>query len=94
MRTGQPGKAPPQRVIIGYDINDYEEKTDLTAQKLYTTVVASLRIYRDLESLDTTRASLMRHRTGLSRISRASVFLLKLRHRKSLLGLCTGNSGC
>jgi response regulator RpfG family c-di-GMP phosphodiesterase len=72
LRTGQPGKAPSQRVIIDYDINDYEEKTDLTAQKLYTTVIASLRNYRDLESLDTTRASLLRHRTGLSRISGAS----------------------
>lgn len=72
LRTGQPGKAPSQQVIIDYDINDYEEKTDLTAQKLYTTVIASLRNYRDLQSLDATRASLVRHRSGLSKIGRAS----------------------
>jgi response regulator RpfG family c-di-GMP phosphodiesterase len=72
LRTGQPGKAPSQRVIVEYDINDYEEKTDLTAQKLYTTVIASLRNYRDLKSLEATRASLVRHRSGLARINDAS----------------------
>ena len=36
LRTGQPGQAPEQRVIIEYDINDYKEKTELTTQKLFT----------------------------------------------------------
>jgi len=72
LRTGQPGKAPSQQVIVEYDINDYEEKTDLTAQKLYTTVIASLRNYRDLESLDGKRGILERHRSGLSRVSEAT----------------------
>lgn len=43
LRTGQPGQAPEQRVILDYDINDYKTKTELTVQKLYTTVIASLR---------------------------------------------------
>ncbi|HEX8480083.1 MAG TPA: phosphodiesterase, partial [Telluria sp.] len=34
LRTGQPGQAPEQRVIIEYDINDYKAKTELTTQKL------------------------------------------------------------
>lgn len=45
LRTGQAGHAPEQRVILEYDINDYKQKTELTAQKLITTVVASLRSY-------------------------------------------------
>ena len=28
LRTGQPGQAPEQRVIIEYDINDYKAKTE------------------------------------------------------------------
>ena len=72
LRTGQPGKAPSQKVIIDYDINDYEEKTDLTAQKLFTTVIASLRNYRDLQVLESNRANLSRHRAGLTTISHAS----------------------
>jgi CheY-like chemotaxis protein len=43
LRTGQPGQAPEHEVIIKYDINDYKEKTELTSQKLATTLFASLR---------------------------------------------------
>ena len=48
LRTGQPGHAPEQRVIVEYDINDYEHKADLTAQRLFTAVIGALRSYRDL----------------------------------------------
>lgn len=36
LRTGQPGQAPERRVIVDYDINDYKAKTELTADKLFT----------------------------------------------------------
>lgn len=52
LRTGQPGQAPEQDVINSYDINDYKEKTELTEQKLMTTVTASLRAYRDLLTME------------------------------------------
>lgn len=52
LRTGQPGQAPEREVITDYDINDYKEKTELTAQKLYTAVLASLRSYRDLKIIN------------------------------------------
>jgi len=48
LRTGQPGNAPEQKIIIDYDINDYKEKTELTATKLTTSVVSSLRSYEEL----------------------------------------------
>lgn len=48
LRTGQPGAAPPERVIVDYDINDYTEKTDLTAQRLFASIIASLRSYQDI----------------------------------------------
>jgi response regulator RpfG family c-di-GMP phosphodiesterase len=48
LRTGQPGQAPEKAVITNYDINDYKEKTELTSQKLFTTIMASLRSYRDI----------------------------------------------
>ncbi len=48
LRTGQPGSAPEQKIIIDYDINDYKEKTELTATKLTTSVVSSLRSYDEL----------------------------------------------
>jgi PAS domain S-box-containing protein len=52
LRTGQPDEAPEDKVISEYEINDYKEKSDLTAQKLITAVTASLRTYNDLERIE------------------------------------------
>ncbi len=52
LRTGQPGEAPEEEVILVYDINDYKEKSGLTSQKLYTTVIAALRAYTSLVKLE------------------------------------------
>lgn len=48
LRTGQPGQAPEQMVIAEYDINDYKDKSELTSQKLYTSIITALRSYRDI----------------------------------------------
>lgn len=58
VRTGQPGCAPEERVIHDYDINDYREKTALTARGLESSVVAALREYRHIRELDEARAAL------------------------------------
>lgn len=52
LRTGQPGHAPEKEVISKYEINDYREKTELTAQKLYTCVSTALRAYHDLKIIE------------------------------------------
>lgn len=71
LRTGQPGQAPEEQVVVEYDINDYKEKTELTARKLFTTVVAALRTYRDLITIDS-------NREGLKKIIEASSSMFKL----------------
>jgi response regulator RpfG family c-di-GMP phosphodiesterase len=58
LRTGQPGQAPEQQVITEYDINDYKDKTELTAQKLFTLIYASLRSYRDIIALENNKRGL------------------------------------
>ena len=60
LRTGNPGEAPEMQVITGYDINDYKEKSELTAKKLRTLFYTSLRSYRDLITLDQCRMGLVR----------------------------------
>ncbi len=65
LRTGQPGQAPEQEVIATYDINDYKEKTELTAPKLATTMYTALRAYRDMRTIES-------HRQGLEQVIRAS----------------------
>ncbi len=51
IRTGQPGYAPEREVILGYDINDYKEKTELTSQKLFSSVISAIRSYNDIINL-------------------------------------------
>lgn len=51
LRTGQPGSAPEEKVIIDYDINDYKEKTELTSIKLTSSLVSSLRSYEELKNI-------------------------------------------
>lgn len=60
LRTGQPGQAPELEVITQYDINDYKEKTELTRQKLFSTVYTSLCSYRDLMALENNRLGLLK----------------------------------
>ncbi len=52
LRTGQPGMAPERYVIENYDIDDYKAKTELTAQKLITSVISSLRAWKELMRIE------------------------------------------
>lgn len=72
LRTGQPGQSPEREVITKYDINDYKEKTELTSQKLFTLMYASLRSFRDIISLEA-------NKRGLEQVieSSANIFELK-----------------
>jgi CheY-like chemotaxis protein len=56
LRTGQPGRAPEREVILAFDINDYKSKTELTADRLFSTVVTALRGYADMRELDRMRS--------------------------------------
>jgi diguanylate cyclase (GGDEF)-like protein len=51
LRTGHPGEAPEESVILNYDINDYKLKVELTRQRMITTAIAALRSYRDIMTI-------------------------------------------
>ncbi|MBP2231307.1 PAS domain S-box-containing protein [Azospirillum agricola] len=53
LRTGQPGQAPQRDVIVEYDINDYKPKADLSAESLFTAVIAALRAFDQIQSIET-----------------------------------------
>lgn len=76
LRTGQPGMAPERKVILEYDINDYKEKTELTSQKLFTTVISGIRSYKDLQTIE-------RSKEGLEKILETSTELFRPEKRKS-----------
>ena len=58
LRTGQPGQAPEKEIIVNYDLHDYKTKTELTSDKLFTTTVAALRAYSEMNRLETTKVGL------------------------------------
>ncbi len=70
IRTGQANEAPQMEVVDKYDIDDYKEKTELTLQKLFTTIRTSVRSYIQLCELqkkyeDTYRQMTTNHLTKL-----------------------------
>ena len=75
LRTGQPGYAPQMQVVQNYDINDYREKTDLTEQKLISSMVSTLRSYRDICLVE-------QHRSVLEKsLQEKEVLLREVHHR-------------
>ncbi|MCG8632304.1 MAG: DUF3369 domain-containing protein [Desulfobacterales bacterium] len=77
LRTGQPGQAPERKVIVEYDINDYKQKTDMTAQRLFTAIFTAIRSFRDMQAIE-------KNRTGLRYIIEASGDLFKQQSIKKL----------
>ncbi len=70
LRTGQPGEAPEESVIRDYDINDYKNKTEVTAIKLKTLLYSSLRSYRDICIIEN-------NKKGLEKIIASTVSFLE-----------------
>lgn len=79
LRTGQPGQAPEEQVIVDYDINDYKEKTELDRKKLFTTVYSALRAYRDIIEVDKARKYQEQYRNGLERVIESTSNVLEQR---------------
>jgi CheY-like chemotaxis protein len=78
LRTGQPGQAPERKVIVEYDINDYKEKSELTAQKLFSAMITALRSYKDIMAIESSRR-------GLEKIIDASASLFQIRSMERFL---------
>ena len=51
LRTGQSGKTPEHEIIVEYGINDYKSKVELTNEKLFVSVISSLRAYKQSHSI-------------------------------------------
>lgn len=77
LRTGQPGQAPEAEVVLKYDINDYRSKTDLTQERLITSVIGALRNYADM--LDLEQSERQRHLIQEKAAAR-SLFLASVSH--------------
>ncbi|PHR54035.1 MAG: hypothetical protein COA44_14525 [Arcobacter sp.] len=58
IRTGQSGQAPERYVIDHYDINDYKDKTELNADKLYASVKLAINNYANIAEANVEKEAL------------------------------------
>ena len=58
LRTGQPGYAPGIDAIRDYDINDYKTKSELSRNRLFTTLTAAIRSYDQIHAINASRRGL------------------------------------
>lgn len=72
LRTGQPGYAPEDDVIIRYEINSYKTKGELTRNKLFTSLAAAIRSFQQIQTIE-------KSRDGLRQVISASASMLKER---------------
>jgi len=80
LRTGQSGQVPEHQVIRAYDINDYKNKTELTAAKLYTILYSNLRSFKDINTI-------MRSKDALERLIVASRGISSFHNLKAFVNL-------
>jgi len=87
LRTGQPGEAPEESIILDYDINDYKLKVDLSRHRLITTTIATLRSYRDVVTLEQRNSELNK---TLRELQQAQIQILQSEKMASLGNLLAG----
>ena len=87
LRTGQPGEAPEESVILDYDINDYKLKIDLNSYRLVTTTITTLRSYRDVINLEQRTEKLNQ---ALQDLQQAQIQILKSEKMAALGQLTSG----
>jgi response regulator RpfG family c-di-GMP phosphodiesterase len=72
LRTGNPGMAPEREVIRHFEIDDYRDKTELTADRLYAAVYTALRAYQSLQRFKETTEQLERIVSAVHTLNRYS----------------------
>lgn len=85
LRTGQPGYAPEESVIMEYDINDYKTKTELTRNKLLTSVFSAIRSFQQLSVISQSR-------NFLEQINTLNQELISTEQFQEFTDLLVGNS--
>jgi len=68
LRTGQPGSAPEKQTIDEYDIDGYLPKTELSTNRLYSSVRTALKAWQELIELE-------RHRELLTALHEGAISL-------------------
>ncbi len=87
-----------EEAILNYDINGYEEKTELLAKKLYAIVVSSLRSYRDIIHINNNKRAMEQVVDSSSKLfkkdSLQNFISSSLCYINSIINLCEERESC
>jgi len=72
LRTGQPGYAPEHETLARYDINDYRSKSELTQHKLVSALMAAVRAYEQVRTIEASRRGLQQIVLGSAELMQMS----------------------
>lgn len=96
VRTGQPGHLPEERVVNEHAVNDFREKTELSAARLRSIATQSIRAFQEIDQEQADRELLAQLVSQLAETRVAGYF----RHARGsaavaeVLALRLGFSGC
>lgn len=92
LMTSFTNSALQKDAILNYDINGYEEKTELLSKKLYTVVVSSLRYYKDILQINNNKIAMeeiVSSSSKLFELKTVKEFLIStFDHLNSVINLC------
>gem|GEM_PF-1302047 len=88
LRTGQPGSVQEEEVVARYGINDYREKTELSARRLKTLIHARLSDYQALAASDDITARIDNQEQVIHLLRRERSALELLDHMSNDLQAC------
>ncbi|TSI11017.1 HD domain-containing phosphohydrolase [Lysinibacillus sp. BW-2-10] len=70
LQTSHPETFPYKQVMLSFEINDYQIKSELTSYKLFTSIISALRSYRELLVME-------QNKNGLKNVISATSEILK-----------------
>ena len=98
LMTGKGSSSLQDEIILNYDINGYENKTDLFSKKMNTVILSSLRSFRDINRIKNNRESMEKVVSSISKLYEKDAlndFLISsLCHLSSLINQCKGRDEC
>lgn len=94
LMTGKGSDSLQDEIILNYDINGYENKSDLFSKKMNTVILSSLRSFRDINRIKNNRESMEKVVSSISTLYEKDAlndFLTSsLCHLSSLINQCKG----
>lgn len=86
IRTGQPGDVLEQDIIDTYDINDFKSKTELTVDKLFSTIRTAIAQYDQINELANINTELEKRIAKALQIQEEQQKTLLIQNRASQMG--------